>query len=310
MPPPEGSPIEPALPTRAETRSKRRLGSVIAIVLLSLALAAALAVLALYLVKLDDADTRIQDQEREIEEQRQLIEKKETFTAAMQGLLSTATTFDGVLLTSLVPFDRYESVAVRAWTHRWKPQALDRDIADVLAATSELEDLRAGASTEAATNSTGTVYETIIDQLGSGFVASVIDDADSLCEADVIGCVISDDPLTVHFDAADHSEPYMTDWIRTGVAYHEFAHVLQLTNPAPTKIALEHFGNDDETMADCFALTYLDGWTLDHRTWVSTRTYWDVNIGYGHVCTDVQRQALRDWYSGLGVQLRPISQQT
>lgn len=276
--------------------------------LLSVALASALAVLALYLVKLDEANALIEDQERQLREQHDIIEKKETFTAAMQSLLVTASKFEGVLTTSLVPFDQYESAATRAWTHRTNLTAVDREIAGVQAATKHLEDLLSVASTESTTNGTGSTYEAVIDQLSGGFVTSLIDDADSLCEADVIGCVRSDDPLTVHFDTGDNAEPYMTDWIRTGVAYHEFAHVLQLTNPALTEIALESFGNDDETMADCFALTYLDGWTLDHRTWVGSYTYWDVSVGYGHTCDEPQRQAVRDWYGQLGFKLRPISQ--
>jgi hypothetical protein len=226
----------------------------------------------------------------------------------MQGLMSTASGFDGVLMTSLVPLDHYQAVASRAWVHRWDPDALDRDIAEILTAADDLDALRAAANTQATTNSTGTTYETVIDQLGGGFVASVIDDADALCEDDVLACVSSDDPYTVHFDATDSELPYMTDWLRTGLAYHEFAHVLQMTNPEPTETARTFFDGNVETMADCFALTYLDGWTLDHRIWANKYQYWDVSIGYGHVCDDTQRQAVRDWYQQLGVEVRPISQ--
>lgn len=308
MPPLEESPTPPGRTTQAHTRARRPLGGVIAIVLLSVALVAAVAVLAYYFVMLDDANTRIQEQEQELEEQRQLIDKKETFVAAMQGLMSTAGGFDGVLMTALVPLDQYQSVASRAWKQRWNPGAFDRATAEILTATKELEDLRAAAGTQAATNSTGTTYESVIDQLGGGFVASVLDDADALCGDDVLACVKGDDPYTVHFDVADSALPYMTDWMRTGLAYHEFAHVLQMTNPAPTATARTFFGGDDETMADCFALTYLDGWTLDHRVWANRYQYWDVSIGYGHVCDDTQRQAVRDWYQQLGVEIRPISQ--
>lgn len=107
-------------------------------------------------------------------------------------------------------------------------------------------------------------------------------------------------------DVAREAEPYMTDRIRTGVAYHEFAHVLQFTNPEPTATALEAFGGDAETMADCFALTFLDGWTLDSRVWDSDSSYWDVSIGYGVECDDAQKQVIRDWRASLGVQPRVI----
>ena len=124
----------------------------------------------------------------------------------------------------------------------------------------------------------------------------------------MLACVVSSDPYTVHFDAADTTLPYMNDWLRTGLAYHEFAHSLQMTNPGPTAVALEAFGGDSETMADCFALTYLDGWTLDHKIYVSSFEYWQVSIGYGYTCNDTQKQAIRDWYGQLGYQPAPISQ--
>jgi hypothetical protein len=61
-------------------------------------------------------------------------------------------------------------------------------------------------------------------------------------------------------------------------------------------------------MADCFALTYLDGWTLDHKVYVSSFEYWQVSIGYGYTCDDGQRQVIRDWYEQLGFHSQPISQ--
>lgn len=270
-------------------------------VLLGLALLATLGVLALSLLRLDEART-------EIEEQRELIDKKETFSAAMQELVAKASELDGVLFGSIVPHSAHVSLANRGWDHRWNSDALDRDTADVRKATEQLETVLAGARDQAATNATGTTYEAVIDQLGGGYVATAIDDADGLCETDVLGCVISSDPYTVHFDAKDTSLPYMTDWLRTGLAYHEFAHVLQMTNPAATNTAVEAFGGDSETMADCFALTYLDGWTLDHTIWVSDFEYWEVSMGYGYTCDETQRQAVRDWYGELGFHAEPIAQ--
>jgi hypothetical protein len=292
----------------AEKRPKRPKKGLIPIVLLSVALAAALAVLVVGYIQLTDATAVIEQQDRELQQQRDLIDKKETFTAAMQSLQSKAAEFDGVLLGTVVPVDDYEILASRAWAHRWDSAKLDRDIDDVGAAETALTDLLAAATTQATTNVTGTTNEAVIDQLGSGFVASVVDDADTLCEADVLACVISDDPYTVHFDAADTTLPYMNDWLRTGLAYHEFAHSLQMTNPGPTAVALESFGGDSETMADCFALTYLDGWTLDHKVYVSSFEYWQVSIGYGYTCDDGQRQVIRDWYEQLGFHSQPISQ--
>ena len=307
--PPElpGSPDAETVASK-RPRGKRRRRGLMPVVILGVALAASLAVLAYSLVQLDAATTRIDEQNRQIDEQKDLIDKKETFGAAMQSLMDTAGEFDGVLLAAVVPIDHYQAVATRAWSDRWNALELDGDIADVKAASNQLQDILDAANTEATTNVTGTTNEAVIDQLGGGLVASLLDNADEQCQADALACVISDDPYTVHFDLASSALPYMNDWLRTGVAYHEFAHVLQLTNPDPTAVALESFGGDRETMADCFALTYLDGWTLDHRIWVSTHEYWDVNIGYGYTCTEAQKQVMRDWYSELGVHIEPISQ--
>ncbi len=135
----------------------------------------------------------------------------------------------------------------------------------------------------------------------------MLEDADTFCNSDVLACVDSENPLVVHVDAADDGLEYTNDWLRTGIAYHEFAHVLQFTNPEPTEAALVSFDGDVETMADCFALTYLDGWTLHHTIWVSSYQYWEVDVGYGYTCTDAQRQVVRDWYGQLGVHARQIS---
>jgi hypothetical protein len=288
-------------------RRKRR-GALIAIILLSLALASAIGGLVYFYLTLDAANSRIDDQDRQIQEQSDLIDQKETFGAAMEQLLDTTAKFDGVLVGTVVPMDDYELLASRGWAHRWDAGKLASDTADVQTASQELEAVLTDAHTEATTNSTGTTNEAVVDSLGAGFALSALDDADTLCLKDVLGCVTWEDPFTVHFDAADYALPYMTDWLRTGLAYHEFAHVLQMTNPEQTDIAVEAFGGDIETMADCYALTYLDGWTLDNRVWVSSYMYWDVSMGYGHVCDGTERQAVIDWYESLGFESRPISQ--
>jgi hypothetical protein len=307
-PAPPGDPVPPIAESAPPKPAKRSRRGLITIILLSVALLAALAALGYGYLQLTDANARIEEQDHELEQQRQLIDKKETFSAAMQSLQTTTTSFEGVRLTSIVPVDQYAALASRAWAHRWDAAQLDRDIADVQAAEQSLADVLAAAATQATTNVTGTTNESVIDSLGGGFVASVFDDADTLCETDVLACVVSDDQYTVHFDAADSTLPYMTDFIRTGLAYHEFAHNLQMANPGPTEVAVAAFGGDRETMADCFALTYLDGWKLEQQVFVSSTTYYQVSIGYGYTCNDEQKQVIRDWYDQLGFHAAPISQ--
>lgn len=302
--PPPGVPAEPAAPERPVRRSR---GMIVAIVLLSVGLAAAIGAFVWYFLQLQQANAMIHRQDRELQEQRDLIDRKDTFGAAMEELLDEARTREGVPLATIVPWDRFQLLASQAWARRWNAEALDRSIADVERVRSELVVQRETAEQEAASNASGSAYETALDRLGAGYVTWRLDDADTLCEDDVLACVMSDDPLVVHVDAPDDSLPYMTDWIRTGLAYHEFAHVLQFANPDPTETAVAAFDGDVETMADCFALTYLDGWTLDHRVWTSRYEYWDVSIGYGYTCDESQRQVVRDWFGQLGVKPRSIT---
>lgn len=252
---------------------------------------------------------RLEEAQQEIEHQRELIEKKETFSSAAQELQNTAARFDGLPFGTLVEPAHYASLIKRGWTHRWDGAALDRDTAAVRAVTAELQDALAAAETQHSTNATGTVYESLTDSLGHGFVATSLDTADAECGDDVWGCVSGDDPYTIHYDHSQTAaEPFMNDFLRTGLAYHEFAHVLQMTNPEPTEAALPAFGGDWETMADCYALTFLPGWTLQHTIWVSDFEYWEVSVGYGYTCDAAQQQVVRDWVAQLGYTHAPISQ--
>jgi hypothetical protein len=273
-------------------------------ILLVLALGAAAFVTVQFLAAQDriaEQQQEISDQQDEIEQQKELIDQKESFGAAMSALMGTAAQFDGVLTTSIVPWDEYQALVDRAWNNRWDAGLLAADVQQAEEKSERLEGVLADARTEAATNTTGSTYESVIDSLGGGFVRSVLDVQSCGSDASILGCVFTSDPYLVHFDAGNDQQPFMNDELRTGIAYHEFAHVLQLTNTEATDAALEAFGGDREFMADCFALTFLDGWTLDHRIWVSSFQYWDVSIGYGRTCDDGQRQVMRDWYAQLGV---------
>ncbi len=299
----------------APERPVRGRGRLAWIIVLAVATVAALGALAFYIVqfigvqqRLDDANTRIDEQNQQIKEQQQSVDDKETFSAAMKDLVVTAKQFDGMLLSSVVPLDEYDTLAHSAWSDRWAPAQMATHIEEARSAKSALDALAAGALAQSSSNQTGTAYEATIDQLGGGYATSVLDDASSYCGREALGCVGSEDPTTVHFDAAGNAEPYMTDWIRTGIAYHEFGHVLQFTNPEPTAEALKAFGGDYETMADCFALTFLPGWALDQRVWISSYEYYDVSVGYGYTCDAGQQQGHARLVLELGVHTGPISQ--
>ena len=283
-------------------KRRRRIGWIIAVIVLSLALIGAGVMLYLTLEKLGEA----QD---EIEHQKELIDKKETFSQSAQELMSTAAQFDGSPYGDIVDSEYYASIIRRGWSHRWNLDTLDRDIDNANSAQQKLAGVLTAAKEQAASNSSGTFLESITDQLGSGYVSTSLDTADSSCEKDVLGCVVGMNPYTIHYDASElNSAPYMSDWLRSGLAYHEYAHVLQYTNPEATDDAAKAFGDDWETMADCYALTYLPGWTLDHTIWVSDYEYWEVSLGYGYTCDESQRQVVRDWVGALGYSHAPISQ--
>ena len=282
-------------------KRRRPIGWIIVVILLFLALAATAAVLLMALQQLKDAQTVI-------DKQNDLIEDKQTFDSAMQDLVDKAGEFDGALFGTLVPQDQLYVLAARGWKDRWDADAMTKATDDAKSLTADLTAQLAKAADEASANASKTEYETVIDKLGGGFVTTAIDDADALCLDDVLGCVTSDDPYTIHIDKADVHAPYMTDFIRKGIAYHEFAHVLQYTNPDASDLAAESFGGNVETMADCFALTYLKGWALHQTVWVSDVQYYEVDVGYGYTCNSKQKGVIRTWYEGLSYQLPTITQ--
>ena len=316
------SPIAPpphlAAPAPTRTRSTGRGWLIALAVLLALALAA-IALLTAFLLQtrstleqttgeLERTTEELEERKRRLDEQREQLDEKETFGESMGALMSTAQQLHGVPMASLVDFDRIEELAEWAWLDRHHVAAVREHTAAVDALNEELAAQLATAQSRLATNASGTVGESVLNQLGNGFVETVWGDAGAVCNTDALGCVWGGEPLVVHLDAASFAQPYRTEWGETLVAYHEFAHVLQFTNPEPTDQAVTAFGGDRETMADCYALTMLDAWTLGERVWVSSTHYWDVSYGYGHVCDEGQRSVIRDWVAAVGVQARAVSQ--
>ncbi len=247
-----------------------------------------------------DQQQQIIDQQRRLDEQQEMIDRKERFGSAMNDLYETIEPLVGLPYATIVPWYRVEDLADRAWIHRRNPAALDQDVVDLQRLTSEISARSSGVREQAASNASGTAWEATLDDLGRGWVSTVFEDA-TPCGATALACVSGTEPFTVHVRADTRIDPTMTDWIRTGAAYHEYAHVLQFTNPQATDDALASFGGDVETMADCYALTFLDGWSLDHEVAIDEYSYYEVSVGYGYACDEGQRQVIRDWAGRLGV---------
>lgn len=258
--------------------------------------------------ELDDAEQRIREQQQRIEEQNEIIDEKQVFGQAMNELMTVLRDLDGTPTASLIPLDAFEKLAQEAWEYRHSA-ALFRIHADrARTHTDQMSELREQAMAEASVNATGSLAETLLDRIGAGFVTVQFGDPSAICEREAIGCVAGDAPTVVHLDPEVYEAVYYDDWLRTVLTYHEFAHVLQYTNPEPTASAQEAFDDDWEFMADCYALTMTDSWTLSRRVWVNRYSYWDVWIGYGRVCDAEQREVIRTWLDEVGFTYRPISQ--
>jgi len=278
------------------------------IIALGVLVLAAAGVLVYLLLQLLAAQELIDDQQQEITDLNELVDEKQEFGAAMQQLMDTARGFDGAPMAVLVPFASYDQLAQQAWLDRRSPSLVAEHAARAAEYTTTLEELLGRAEAERSSNSSGTVSERVVDSVGQGFATLVYDNADSICEEDVLGCVIGSDPYVIHLDKRDMAHPSVDDWGRRYIALHEFAHVLQFTNPEVTAEAAEAFGDDWEFMADCYALNALDSRSLERRVWVSSYQYWDVSYGYGRVCNSGQREVIDDWVEQAGVHYRPVSQ--
>lgn len=292
-----------AVPPPRTTRAVRAV-----IVILSVLVVAALGILAYFVVQLLEARETIGDQREEISELNEIIDTKETFGAAMGELMDTARLLDGAPMAALVPFDDFERIARLAWNDRRSPARLEQHAARAEARTAELREVLERSEAERSSNSTKTLPERVLDSLGDGFASLVYDDADALCGTDVLGCVDGSDPYLVHLDRADLAHPSVDDWGRRYIALHEYAHVLQYTNPEATATAAESFRGDWEFMADCYALNALNSRSLERRVWVSAYQYWDTSYGYGRVCNTAQRRVIDDWIGDVGVHYRAVSQ--
>ncbi|GAB3293926.1 hypothetical protein GCM10027427_13430 [Pseudoclavibacter terrae] len=152
------------------------------------------------------------------------------------------------------------------------------------------------------TNASGSVSEGLIDAAGNGFI-DVQYDAATACgtneNADqgyqTVGCVKGGSPLTVHL----LPDAERTEWHAKMTTVHELAHVYQRADDVrypdddggyQALLAQGLFQGSEEVMADCYALTYLNEWTLSDGV---------KETGYGYVCGDTERQAIRDWAAGM-----------
>ncbi|MFD6053208.1 hypothetical protein [Agromyces sp. NPDC060279] len=244
------------------------------------------------------------------------------------GSRPTASTFEDQLAVIRTESAEYEKLAAQLDGNPVAPlvtqptrfQRLQADL-EALTASTALESVRAGQARVLAeraaqyrsdlqaritaaegrrANASGTDEEQLVDSAGNGFI-DIQWNADSKCSASknpertTAGCVTNTpEQLIVHILPPEH---------RLGggeaarlTTLHELAHLYQSIDTATTSggedgpaMTLKNAGlfrGSSEVMSDCYALTYLDLHSL---------TVGDATLGYGYVCNDTERQAIRDW---------------
>lgn len=146
-------------------------------------------------------------------------------------------------------------------------------------------------------NASGTISEALVDEAGDGFI-DIGWDAATACRTSeeegskTAGCT-SNDPLGVHILPENE---LFGDWGVRITTLHELAHLYQYADleqstdqDTSSSLALKEqgfFEGSGEKMSDCYALTYTGGWALESEQGSS---------GYGYVCNETERQAIREW---------------
>ncbi|MFE7845776.1 hypothetical protein ACFUTX_11370 [Microbacterium sp. NPDC057407] len=300
-------PTGPAPAAEPPARSRRRRSPLLIVVLalIGAVVIAALAWLVVTVIQLQDVierqTERIEQQEDEISDLNDLVDERDAFSAAMDEYRETVASVQGVPMADIVPADEVQALSETAWEKRRTAGSGTARAERLRALSADIAELRTAAEAEAATNASGTLMESVLDQVSRGYARLTFDDVDALCERDVVGCVTSDDPYVVHFDQADMFHPSMDDWARHYVTLHEFAHVLQYTNPVATAAVESSFDDDWEFMADCYALRELNAWSLHRQVWINSYEYWENDLGYGRVCDAAQREVIASWLAEVGV---------
>lgn len=163
-----------------------------------------------------------------------------------------------------------------------------------------LEPLIAAAAQRRA-NASGSVSEALVDEAGNGYIDIAWDAAD-FCggieseDKVAVACPLGGASPAIHIMAESY---YPSAAAVEHVVIHELAHIYQSADSARFEdsvseadrlIAQGLFNSSRESMADCYALTYQNLWTL---------AFGDRTYGYGYVCNDAERQEIRNWAASL-----------
>ena len=288
------------------TPRSRRAPLVFAVVL-GVLLLGALAIGGWLYLLLDEAHGQIRnqheqldEQDQQLEEQKEIIDQKETFSAAMVRLQDTMQGVDGLPFATLAEDDRFQELATRGWIHRWHVNAVKTDTKAAEEIIAKLDEVVIGCAGRSrneqhrhrlGSNPRPARSRVRIDGDGSGR---------DLLRRPGDGLRTFRRPVRRSRRRAQRRraaelrlDPHRSGLprVRARAAVHQ---------PHPDRRDPPRVRRRSRRMADCYALTMLDGWTLDHRVWVNAYEYWEVSVGYGYTCNDSERQAIRDWNAQLG----------
>ncbi|MDQ2662337.1 MAG: hypothetical protein M3Y52_10745 [Actinomycetota bacterium] len=152
-------------------------------------------------------------------------------------------------------------------------------------------------------NVSGKLSEAMVDEAANGYI-DIVWDAAEHCgpssgeEYTVTGCAAGGSSPVIHLLP---DSTFSSEWALRMTVIHELAHIYQSADAArfADRVSDAHrlveqgmFAGSRESMADCFALTYYGEWVLaDGLT----------EVGYGYICNEAERQAIRDWAASLKV---------
>lgn len=200
------------------------------------------------------------------------------------------------LITHPVAFSRLEEQAERPGLSDYAVRSL---VQQARRMRRELQ--RAVAAAEKRrVNRSGSLTEELVDRATDGFIDTRWDAASACPGAKekgriTTGCV-KGRALVVHLLPESELDG---EWEMRMLVAHELAHVYQRADRARFKnyrgradrlVGRGLFQGSREKMADCYALTYYGRWTLSQ----GSTTY-----GYGYVCGQAERTAIRSWAADL-----------
>lgn len=311
-------PVRSRYKTRKETHTRPK---IVVIILVSIAVICAGSTIAMFsqLETLRTENTELEQSNTQLEQDKQTLQdqldSKETFSTSMLSLLETLKSFTGTPYAEVVNSYDYQTYVNHAYEYRTNSAQVNALATEIDQINIKMTALKTSMETEKTSNSTGQDVEDIIDKLSAGYVTTSFDSTvycgtTSSSSYSIVACANGTNNSDPSFDGTKTIafkngytlglQQYTGDeekYFKYEIAYHEFAHILQLANPEATEEVLALFSGVEssgaldstggsqeyEYMADCFAYTYSPYPILE-------------NVGYGYKCSTSEQEAIKTWY--------------